>query len=362
MWLEAATMVAFGTGCSFGDQVHPDGEMELATYEWIGRAYDHIAPVEEYGIGDSESCASLGLWLCGDEAHDQGVANMLLETQTDFDVVGRDRDLSGFETVILPGGRGLDPAGAAQLATFSAAGGGLLVLGEGALACQGDQFLLDLGARYLGPGQYDCDYTVAGEALAAELPAAAFLNYEPALRCELAGGEVLATLREPYFSRTYGHFCSHQNTANRREPAAHPGAVRHGRTVFLPHALGRLYYRHGARVHRQLFANALALVHQRPLIEADLPSGGRVNLLHQPGNRRYVAHLVYGPPTNRGRCQIIEDLLPLFDVPLRVRLPQPVKQVTLAPQGETVAITQSGDHLALTVPKLHCHQVVVFDY
>ena len=183
------------------------------------------------------------------------------------------------------------------------------MLGESALDERKQRFLLDVGADYLGPANYDEDFTVAGEKLRRDLVASPFLNYEAALRSRpQAGAEVLATLHEPYFNRTYGQFCSHQNTPNRLETAPHPAALRKGRVVFLPHRLGKLYYEHGARVHRDLFANALALIYSRPMVQTSLPSAGRVSLMHQPQHRRYVAHLLYGAPLQRGRCLVIEDL------------------------------------------------------
>ena len=39
IWYEAAAMVSFGASVNFGDQLHPSGEMEMATYENIGYAY-----------------------------------------------------------------------------------------------------------------------------------------------------------------------------------------------------------------------------------------------------------------------------------------------------------------------------------
>ena len=362
LWFEAAAMVSYGASVSFGDQVHPDGEMELATYENVGHAQAYVEQIAEYGLSpDTRGYATLGLWLSGSNADDQGVANMLLE-QTDFDVVGADTRLTEFETVILPGARCLDLSAAAKLAAFVDGGGKLLVLGESALDAAGERFLLDMGVEYGAPGRYDCDYTVAGELLDDDLPAAPFLNYEPAIRALLTGAEVLATLREPYFSRTYGHYCSHQNTANRREMADHPAATRKGNVVWLAHRLGRLYHDHGARVHRQLFINALGLVHQRPALTVSLPSAGRANLLHQPAARRYVAHLLYGPPLSRGRCSVIEDLVELRDVRVSVRVPQAVSAARLAPSGVNLPLTYAAEQVTVTVPSMRGHTAVVFDY
>jgi hypothetical protein len=251
---------------------------------------------------------------------------------------------------------------AARLNAYVAGGGSLLVLGESALDAKRERFLLDAGADYLGPANYDDDFTVAGEALSADLPPSPFLNYEAALRVQPhAGAEVLATIREPYFNRTYGHFCSHQNTPNRLEIAPHPAALRKGNVIFLPHRLGKLYYEHGARVHRDLFANALALIYSRPMVQTRLPSAGRVSLMRQPVHRRYIAHLLYGAPLQRGRCLVIEDLPPLYDVPLMLRVPETITAAYLIPSRAPLPITHADGVVSVTVPRMQGHQAVVFE-
>jgi hypothetical protein len=164
-----------------------------------------------------------------------------------------------------------------------------------------DKHQFDLGARYLGPANFDEDFLVVGKTLNKGLVRSPFLNYRAALRVQPdETAEILATIHEPYFNRTYATYCSHQNTPYQLEQAPHPGALRKSRVIFLPHALGSIYYHHGARIHRDLFINALRAIYTRPTLKIDMPSCGRVNLLHQPEQRRYVAHMLYAPVLQRG--------------------------------------------------------------
>ena len=83
--------------------------------------------------------------------------------------------------------------------------------------------LLEIGADYIGGAEYDRDYLVAGESVQSGLVASPFLNFKASRRFKLhAKTEVLAQLHEPFFSRTQGQYCSHQNTPYRLEPAEHP--------------------------------------------------------------------------------------------------------------------------------------------
>ncbi len=358
---EAAAMIAYGARCNFGDQLHPSGAMDMATYANIGAAFDYVERIEEYGL-EGEPYTTLGLWLSDNVPHDQGVANMLLETQQDFAVVGATDDLAPYRAIILTGGRCLDEAAATRLQRYVAGGGALLVLGESPLDSRGERFALDVGAEYVGPARYELDYLLAGDGLATGLVRSPILMYQAAVRCRATDGQVLAAIKEPYFDRTYGHYCSHLNTPNRPEDAPHPGAVRRGSVIYLPHALGAIYHAHGARLHRQLFANALRMIYPEPAFAAQMPSAGRVTFLHQPARRRYVAHLLYGPPLQRGRCLVIEDLVPLRDIPLRVHVPQTIRAVRLPLEGQELAATVRDGMLAVAVPQMQGHQVVLFEY
>jgi hypothetical protein len=354
-------MIAWGARCSFGDQAHPSAAMDLATYRRIGEAYRYVQRIESYGL-DGKPCASLGLWLCGQEDHDQGTASMLLESQTDFEVIDASLGLGRYEAIVLPGGRCLDGRSARQLEEYLAGGGRLLVLGEGALDREGRRFLLDVGARYLGPAAYELDYTVAGKPLAKGLVDAPFLNDVAALRVEATDAEVLAAIREPYFNRTYGRYCSHRNTPYGLADAPHPAAWRHGGVVCLAHPLGAMYRAGGARLHRDLFLNALRMVHRSPMLRAPMPSSGRVSLVHQPARRRYVAHLLYAPPIQRGSVLVLEDLVPVRGVTVELRVPEKITAAFTALPKKTAKLVRGKGVVSVAGVEVSCHTMVVFRY
>ena len=358
---EAACMIAYGARVNFGDQLHPSGAMDIGTYRNLGAGLAYIEQIEDYGL-DSRPFANLGVWLSGSDPHDQGTANMLLETQTDFEVVTPGRELSRYDAIVLPGHANLDEATAAELMQYSNNGGALLVMGEGGLDSAKTRFLLDVGAEYRGHAKYVEDFLVAGSQVGAEMVASPILCYTAALRAELTGGIALAAIKEPYFDRTYAHYCSHQNTPNQLEDAAHPAAWRHGNIVYLAHPVDEMYYKLGARLHRQYFANALALLYHRRVLTAPLPSAGRATVAHQPQYRRYVVHLLYGPPLQRGRCLVIEDLVPLYNIPVTLAVPEAIQRVTLAPTGDALPMSTKDGAVQVTIPQFSMHQAVVFEY
>ena len=59
---EIAMMALYGAGGSVGDHMHPDGEMEMQTYEDIGYAYKYLEKITPYCYG-GELCANIGIFL-----------------------------------------------------------------------------------------------------------------------------------------------------------------------------------------------------------------------------------------------------------------------------------------------------------
>ncbi|MFN4244236.1 MAG: hypothetical protein ACK4PI_13480 [Tepidisphaerales bacterium] len=363
---EALAMSAFGAACSFGDQLHPSGLMDEATYANIGHAYKAVRQLEPL-LDDATPAADLAIvHVEGDQvagAHGrtvrqlQGVANMLLELQHDFRVVSPGDDLSGVTALVLPGPRFLDESAAAWLSAFLKRGGAVLALGESLLGPGTDRVMVDAGVNYLGPARYQIDYTLAAPSVRADLPASPFLNYVAMGRYVATKARTLASVFEPYFDRTYGHYCSHQNTPYRPEPAGHGGAFLHRNIAFVPTPLGACYHDVAARVHRQLFANLLRRVYPTPMVQVALPSGARVSLMHQPAQRRYVLHLLYATPLPRGRVQVLEDFPVFTDVEVKVRLPEPPASVTCG--GKRLRFISRGGVTRFVLPRLQGHAAVV---
>jgi len=358
---EAAAMIANGAACNFGDQLHPSGQMDMSTYHNIGEAYAYVEKIEDYGPGGIPY-SKLGVWLTlGDEA-DRGTVNMLLEMHYDF-VPASEKNLDQLTTVIIPSQPCLSSAQAALISAWVKRGGKLLVLEAGAFDQQKTRFQLDLGADYFGAPEYDCDYTVVQTGLSANIVSSPFLNYSPGLRTKLTTGQPLAMIREPYFSRTYGHYNGHANTPYRLEDSTFPAVVRNGNVLFFAHPLDRLYYANGVRLHRELFKNALDLLGADPVLKVTgLPSSGRVSLLRQNRNNRYVAHLLYSPALQRGDCKVIEDFPSISSVKLEVRVPERVAKVRSIPDGETIAFTYQSGMVQVAVPTFTMHTGVVLDY
>ena len=173
----------------------------------------------------------------------------------------------------------------------------------------------------------------------------------------------LAVVEPPYFNRTAEHFCSHRNTPNNLAPDS--AAITVGREgAYVAWEIFADYADVGMLINKKAVHLALdALLDGSKSVQTDLPAQGVITLMDQTAQSRYVCHLLYATPVRRGTgVEIIEDIVPLYNVTLTLRPTKPIKRVYLAPAGEELPYTVEGDSLTLTVPKIDCHQMVVFDY
>ena len=359
---EAASMIAFGANVNFGDQLHPSGIIDSETYKNIGSAFSYVKSIEAFGPGGKQ-VAKTGLWMTFDNHTEQAASLLLLDTQTNYVVVNNLKDWSDLELIIIPSKPNLSAKNVETLNQFVADGGKLLVLGEGALKRDKSGFALDVGGIYLGKASYDVDYTVVSEALSKNVVRSPFLNYMPAIKIKPdATVKLLASIREPYFSRTKAHYTSHQNTPYNLQPATHPAIYRDGNTMVVAHPLDKMYLKYGAQIHRELFKNTLDALLTTPMVRANLPSSGRVNLLHFPKKNRYVAHLLYAVPVQRGVAQVIDDLVPIYDTTVEIKLKENIKKAYLMPGNIELNTTKSNGKMSVIIPKFTCHTALVLEY
>ena len=359
---EASQMIAFGANCNFGDQLHPNGEVDVSTYENIGYAYDYVKKIEAFGVG-GKPISKLGIWRSFVQASDEGVSKMLLEKQIDFDVANFCEKLSKFDVIIFPSGSKLSKRDTFKVKEFIKSGGSIIALAESLLNFVEGGIAKDFGLKFLGPSSMDCDYTLIEKALYPVFVKTPFLNYKPAIQSKpVENVEVLAYILEPYFNRTPQHYCSHQKTPFKETKSPYPAITRHGNCIYIAHELDSMYNIYGARIHRDIFVNSLNLLYKNPMLKVDLPSAARINLLHQENQKRYVLHLLYSSPVRRGITSVIEDSVTLYDIKVIFKLPEKISSVRLIPDEKNLKINKQGSYSFVTIPEFKMHCALAFHY
>ncbi|MGN6626654.1 MAG: beta-galactosidase, partial [Tepidisphaeraceae bacterium] len=74
-----------------------------------------------------------------------------------------------------------------------------------------------------------------------------------------------------------------------------------------------------------------------------------------------IVHVLYYSPERRTKeLDIIEDIVPLHDIPLSIRLPHRPTRAYLAPQMQELPLTWIDGRAAVTIPSIAGHAMVVF--
>lgn len=367
---EAALSLANGAGCSVGDQMHPYGFLDEATYELIGKAYAEVEAVEPY-CESIRPIADIGLLsiesLDGKEARsipaDVGACRMLLEGHYLFDVLDTECDFDAYKLLILPDSVKITGALGEKLRAYVRNGGKVLCSAESGLDESGD-FAFDFGLRMLGKNPHNpCYYHALYDAL--NLSPTSYVLYSDMYDVSLtdSASTVLGFSREPFFDRAPEHFCSHQHTPFKTEDHA-PAVVLGKDGGYIAWTVFSEYARVGSIIQRDTVCRVLdALLNEAKSVSTDLPAQGVVALNKQEAKSRYVLHALYASPVKRGEnVEIIEELVPLYNVSFEVRVPEAVKKVYLAPQKTALNYTEKDGVCCFTVPELTCSQLVVLEY
>ena len=105
--------------------------------------------------------------------------------------------------------------------------------------------------------------------------------------------------------------------------------------------------------------NAVELLLGEPLLRHDGPSTILATINEQVGENRWVVHLLHYIPERRSQeIDIIEDVIPLYDLEVSVRVGQPVKAVTCVPELVALPFERKDGRLSFVLPRLQGHQMV----
>ncbi|HBR92733.1 MAG TPA: beta-galactosidase [Opitutae bacterium] len=386
---ECSAMLAYGAKCSVGDQLHPIGQLDESTYGIIGEAYREVADKEVFVAG-ARNVADVGLLLSGsirgaesflkntrESASDTGAGRMLLEAHVLFDVLDAAMDFAPYKLLVLPDDVEVNSELEAKLKAYVDDGGKLFLTGDSGIDSEGGM-LFDVGGVVGEISEYSPDYVLPNPELRADFVNNPVVMYGKSRRLKVTDGESLGDIFDPYFNRQWDHFCSHQHAPNQPEASGYSCGVRKDNILYLAHPIFTIYRSYGQVALRQYFEKALAhlLAEDRSVVVLGLPSTGRVSLMQQTSENRYVLHLLYANTINRGGAadlhggnasgmqqsyEVIEDLLPLHGLPVELKLDAKVASVRLEPTGEAIEFDQNDECLNFRVPQLLCHQMVVLE-
>lgn len=370
---ESALCLANGACCSIGDQLHPGGLMDNATYSLIGEAYKEVEEKEKWCFNTSNiadvallSTEAIQLKKVGNikgGSEDEGCAKILLEGKYLFDVIDLESDFSKYKVIILPDIIRVDDRLNKILGEYVMNGGKLLASGESGIT-DNNNFAFDFGAEYIEKSKYQPSY-FKPKFKPGDLEISSYVMYSPGHVIKPFMGIEHGEFLESYFNRDVFTFCSHQHTPPKLNRSS--SGMTEGRDgIYIPWSIFNEYNQMGSYILKQMVIFALdRLLGKNKTLETTLPAQGIVTLQHQPDKHRYVQHSLYATPVLRGKkssLEVIEDIIPVRNIDFIINPGRKIQSIYLAPQMIPLTFHQTDGIVKYKLDKLECHQMIVLEY
>lgn len=365
---EVNMMLALNAKCSIGDQLHPRGRLDAATYKLIGNAYRGVAEKEPWCEG-AKAVTDIAVLSAEEFAQDlrtpemmTGAVKILQEGAHQFDVVDSASDFAPYRLLILPDTIPVDDKLAAKLKQYLGRGGAVVASWKSGLTPSGDAFALtEWGADYVGEAPYSPDFIVTRGRIAEGLPETELVMYKKGIQVKASSGStVLAEVNEPYFNRTWQHFSSHRHTPSAGK-RGYPGIIQKGKLIYFMHPVFSQYAANAPLWCKKLVLNAIAVLLPDPVVKHKGPSSIIATLNTQERKKRRVLHVLHYVPQRVGAdFDTVENVIPLYNIPLSVREDTVVTSVTLVPQRKKLGFRKTGGRIEVTLPVVSGHQMIEF--
>ena len=360
---EAGLSIMNGAGCSVGDQMHPSGEMNMATYNLIGKAYSMVEEKEPWLI-NAKNTADIAVLsaesITGDRdvKADTGANRMLLESNYLYNFIDETMDISIYKLLVLPDVQGVSDEFIKKVKAFLSNGGKVIASGESII--KNNKFVLDVGAEYLGKNEFSPTYLVPQYDTVNGVTE--YLMRANSYKFEVNSGEVVASMQNPYFNRTLEHFCSHMHAPNNPEESF-PGAVINKNIAYIGWDIFSAYAKLGHICFKELFKAILEkMLGDDKTVSVNIPDKAVVTYTYQEKEQRNILHLLYAHTTVRGEnTEVIEDTVPLYNVKCSVKHSKKPRKVSLQPHNEEIPFEFINGEVKFTVPKVDIHAMVVIE-
>ncbi len=369
---ETSMMLALNAKCSIGDQLHPKGMLDKATYDLIGGAYSKVAQKEpwcegakavtEIGVLSTEEYGMPGMGGRTPEAM-MGIIRILQEGARQFDILDSASDFKNYKIIILPDNIPVSNALNEKIQKYLGGGGSLISSFQSGLNADGKSFNLgQLGVSLVGEAPYSPDFIVPKSALAKGLPETELVMYLKGMQVKaLPGSEILADANVPYFNRQWDHFYSHKHTPSSGK-VGYPAVIKNGKSIYFMHPVFTQYQRNAPRWCKQLVLNAIDLLQPDTLVKHSGPSSVIALLNEQKAKKRTILHVLHYIPERRGtEFDIIEDVIPIYNLKVSVKLDSKVNNVTLVPQNAAIPFKINNQRIEFDVKEVIGHQMIAFN-
>ena len=366
---ECFRSLAYGCGCSIGDQLHPNGKINKHTYELIGKVYKEVEekepwcrgaiPVTEAAVFAPMEFKGTSSTFVVDEL--SGAVKFLNNICIQADVIDSYSEFEKYKLIILPDSiEPLSEEVEKKIQSYVEQGGALISSYRSGIMKDGSTASF-LPADIKGDSEYSPDFIYMTGKVAAGIPEMEFVMYERGAKLEpREGSDVLLDTMVPYFNRTWEHYCSHRHTPCSYEYGS-SALVQKGRVYQFAHPVFKIQEEFATEWVKQLLKNVVYEILDRPLVTHNGPSTLELKLTYQPEQARYVLHALHYIPVRRAKnVEIVEDVIPLYGTEVTVSVETPVEEVRIVPRQKKIEYfsDEEAGKITFVIPEICGHEMI----
>ncbi|MCP4164397.1 MAG: hypothetical protein GY759_00710 [Chloroflexi bacterium] len=411
--LEFATILAVGGHCFFADQPYPDGTLEPEVYRQLKQGYEFVSQRQDF-VRDAVMAPDVAILvsapsqLFGPLGSGQNagrtmygsVGNQQVAARTDrvegahlaltelgihcliYDESTLCQQVADQTAIVVPEQCLLAKKTIDALTGYVEQGGSLLVTGRSGRwderyhRRQSTRLYDLLGLKSHGQLPSPIHYIRLGDPLAktAGVPDMPIQCWGTATKVEPVDAEVIADLFGPLDAvwrkgiQDEAHW-QHYSVMGACPPGSEVLApaitlrrIGAGRAMYMAVDPFASYRRDGHHLARLLIKTMMEVVApgEARRVSADKPMHVEISLQKQA--ERTIVHLLNYFAQKRTAVLVHnEEILPVYDITLRIKHPQRPRSVTQQPQGKALDWQYTGDTVTVQVPKLHIHTMVVVE-
>ena len=372
MEFEVFSMLANGCKCTIGDQMDYWGMLNPYMYQQIGEIYESVEekepwclgalPVSEIGVFTTEEFFATG--VAGEiNGALEGVSRLLLELSHQFDIIDSSFALDQYKLLILPDVIPVNENFANKLSQYIKNGGKVIASYHSGLNEEGTQFSLkELCVSYKGDAPHAPDFIRPIGHLGTDLADSEHVMYSRGTLIDAAKeAEFVQMAVAPVFDRSYEHFCSHLHSPSSRKEC-YPAIVETSQTAYFIHPIFTQYQVNTPGWYKKLFRNELNRLLEKPIVQHNGPSSVVTNLLEQSEYNRQILHILhYVPQRKCSLMDIVDDIIPLYNLKIVMQVRKKVKAVYTAPKIGNIEFTVEDGTLTFSIPEIKGHQMCIID-
>lgn len=377
---ECFNMLAQGGGCSIGDQLIPSGKIDIPAYDLIGSVYKSVKEKEPW-CRNTESLAEIGLFNLEEwqgrenPAPMIGALRLLEESGMQFDLIDSLSDFGKYKLLVMADQVPVDAELELKLQSYMDKGGKILASFESGLAPSGKTFAMksfgidkieidDMdwkGEKSSGKDYFTndyCDFVIPEGEIFSGLPRAEHSMYIRGLTVKAGRDtEVLSNTVKPWFYRSPEQFCSHQQTSSSGETGS-PAITRLKNLLYFSHPVFTIYRKKCPLWIKKMVSNGIKMLID-PRIFHNGPSTLKVMVNRQIEENRWIIHLLHYIPEKRAeQIEIIEDVIPLYNISLSLLTDLQPLGISIVPGNEKIEYTYNAHRADFSIPKIDGHCMI----